>query len=188
MNVYIWTSGELKNDYIGEYVEQTYTITNVPNDNSNKYVNIAKSWYTVQSVTIWLTSTDSWNTNNNTYFRISWSNNTTNRYWWCTIYNGTDYSITDLFRIVWRLNWATDTTFVDNVSINSSSNTVKLEIFRDSCKYTINWSTTTHTYETSEQNVVQTIMNSSTINAYVSRQNWCTISDVTITVTYTPNS
>jgi hypothetical protein len=46
MNIYLHPSGvkkKLKNDYIGEYVEGTYTISNVPNDNSNVYVNIAKS-------------------------------------------------------------------------------------------------------------------------------------------------
>jgi len=186
MNVYIWTSGELKNAYIGEYIEETFTISNVPNNNSNVYVNIAKSWKTVKEVTFELTANNNWGTSSSErdcYFRISWSNNTTNRYGWAAqFYNGVNVNT---FKVLGRINNNADTEFKTWPSLQTNwINTLKLVIGRDWGTKIVNWASESWTYTTAEKNIVDTIMNSSTINAYASREWWVTISTVNITVTY----
>lgn len=179
MWVYIWTDKRW---------DETYTITDLPNTNTNKYISIAKSWYVVNSVVFEFTSVWTTNSNNDCYFRISSTNSSVNRYWWWVMYKQS-WNTLNVFRVLWRLNNASDTMFRENTSLISGSwtNTVRLAFDRNSWSYTINWTTTTWTHGTSEKNIVETIMNSSTINAYASRQWWATIDNLTITITYELN-
>lgn len=184
MNVYIGTSGELKGAYIGEYIEQTYTLTWVPTGDINTYISIAKSWYKVSSVKFTYTTTV-W-TSENSWVRISWNNSNVDRYWiWVTTNNPS----TNVIKIDWRLNSWSDNLF-KTYSRNTWTNNVEFTIKRWTSTLIVSGANTvneTWTQTTTEQNIVGTIMNSSTMNCYASRDAWWTVSDITITVTYEKN-
>lgn len=181
------TENPLQNAYIGEYVEwqQTFVITNVPNDNSNVYTSIAQSWKTIESVKFELTT--SWTSNypNDVYFRISWTNNTTNRYGGGVLYRDGAYTDINNAVIRGRINGNTDGIFWPTISVNAfQTNTISLKIGRESWIYIVNWTTQTWNYTTTEKNIVETILNSWTTNAYASRQGGASLSDVVVTVIY----
>lgn len=187
--IYVWSTniwnGKIWYGNQGSSSTDSYTISNVPNDNTNQYISIAKSWYVVNSVVFEFTSVWTSNTPNDCYFRISSTNSSVNRYWWWIQYRD-DWTTRNRFAVIWRLNNNSDTQFRENFSLISDSwtNTVRLAFDRNGWSYTINWTTTTRTHGTSEKNMVETIMNSSTINAYASRQGWATIAPLNISVTY----
>jgi hypothetical protein len=170
----VWTQ------QIRPVVTRTFTITEVPDWDVNKYISIAKSWYKVSKVKFQYTNTTS-NQIDDNRVRISWSNNTTNRYWiwfsWSVI------------QVSWRINWQTDSYFFETAKNAWTTNT-EFTITRDNWTLVCSWANTinqTYSMSSSEKNIVATIMNSNTINAYCSRNNWTIVSDVTVTVTYEPN-
>ena len=172
---------ELKNSYIGEYIsQQTFTLSDVPTGDVNKYISIAKNWYKVSEVKFKYTNTilSNWYADNRV--RISWAASTTNRYWIWFSYG--------VIQVSWRINWQDDSYFFETAKNTWTTNT-EFTITRDNWTIVCSWANTlnyTSTMSSSEKNVVATIMNSNTINAYCSRNNWTIVSDVTVTVTYEP--
>ena len=185
------TMAELKNAYIGEYVEEVYTITgsSVPNDNSNVYKSIAKSWYTIQSVTIEISADNNGITTSSyrtVFCRLSWSNNTTHRYWlWFFFY---DAGNENTLKIVWRKDNNSDVTFQTWPSLTSNwYNNAILTINRDWATRTVGWVSYSRTYTASEKSIVETVLNTWTTNFYVSRVWGVTISNIVARVRYTKN-
>jgi len=178
----------LKNAYIGEYIYQDYTISNIPTNNSNAYLNVAKSWYTIQSVIFTINATTSsskcWGVN------ISTNNSNSSRYWLTINHNNSNFTNSNHIR--GRLNWATDTYYraVSNWFNFWSTNTVVYTINRDgNCTVNNNWTIISYTAGSTELNVIQTIMNLSNMNVYWYDTWWCLVwNKVNITVVYTPNS
>ena len=165
-------------------VTETYTLSDVPTGDVNKYISIAKSWYKVTKVKFEYTNTIPQNPANN-WVRISWNSNTTDRYWiWFTFTSSNPYIV-----INWHINNQSDTVFL-NTSRNNWTNNVVFTIEREQKTLVCSWANTinqTYTMTGAEKNIVATIMNSATINVYSSRDNWWTVSDITITVTYEQN-
>lgn len=181
MNVYIRTDTPWT-------VTETYTISNIPTTDTNVYVNVAKSWYTIQSVTFSFTATTS--SSKSWWVQISTNNSNSSRYW-LTINHNYD-GISNSNNIRWRLNWATDT-FYRTVSswFNFwSTNTVVYTINRDgNCTVNNNWTIISYTADSTELNIIQTIMNLSNMNVYAYDTWWAIVwNKVNVTVTYTPNS
>lgn len=170
----------LKNAYIGE-PRTEYTLTDVPTWDVNKYISIAKSWHTVEKVEFSYTSTLQ-STNDNDWVRISWTNNTANRYWiWFTHVNNTPQ-----IQVNWNINSASPTMF-QTFSPQNWTHNVKFTIESWTTKLEVTWANTisqTWTQTTAEKNIVDTVLNSSTINAYASRDNGATLSDIVIKVWY----
>lgn len=159
----------------------TYTLTWVPDWDVNKYISIAKSWYKVSKVIFKYSNTilSNWRADNRV--RISGSNNTTNRYWIWFSYG--------VIQVSWRINWQDDSYFFETNKNTWTTNT-EFTITRDNWTIVCSWANTlnqTSTMGSSEKNIVATIMNSNTINAYCSRDNGTVVSDVIVTVTYEPN-
>ena len=178
---------ELKNAYIWEYVPtitENYTISNIPTTDSNVYLNVAKSWYTIQSVTFKFTSRLAEAQNTYSWFHISSNSSNRDRYWLVISWN---YWIDNQIR--WRLNSSGDTYFryVTNWYISWwSSNSVEFTIKRNGT-WTVNynWTITTYTADSTELNIIQTIMNLSNMNVYAYDQSWCIVwNSVGITVEY----
>ena len=183
-NLRWWETGvkhmsDLKNAYIGE-PRTEYTLTDVPTWDVNKYISIAKSWHTVEKVEFSYTST--LQSNDNDWVRISWTNNTANRYWiWFTHAN----SIPQI-QVNWNINSASPTMF-QTFSIQNWTHNIKFTIESWTTKLEVTWANTisqTWTQTTAEKNIVDTVLNSSTINAYASRANGATLSDIVIKVWY----
>lgn len=181
MNVYIWTDTPWT-------VTETYTLSNIPTTDTNKYINVAKSWYTIQSVTLKFTIKLSgaywW------WVQLSSNQSNISRYWTAFWYEGWS-----TWFVRWRINWASDTVYYYISSIlnfNNTNNNIEFYINRDWSWYvTNNWTTITHTATWAELNVIQTIMNLSNMNIYAWHNgSWATIvwNKVDVTVTYTPNS
>lgn len=172
---------ELKNAYIGMVKE--FTLSAVPDWDVNTYINIAQSWFKVTKVTMKYTCNVG--SHVNTWARISWNNNTTDRYWlWFT-----HTWSTNLIQITWHINNASDTIFY-TTSRNTGTNYVEFIMERGTTTIKCSWANTlnySYTQTTAEKNIVETIMNSATINCYASRQ-VATLSDVEITVGYEPIS
>lgn len=160
-------------------IVENYTLSNIATNDTNKYINVAKSWKTIQKVVFSLSFYST--TSNWVYCSISWNNSTNNRYWiaqpeaWITFY------------IRWRLNWASDTQYREIPwFVNNSTNTVVFTINRDGkCNIVCNWTSTDYTAWSAELNVIQTIMNLSDMNVYAS-QKWSAITgnSIDIKVTY----
>jgi hypothetical protein len=191
--IYVW-SNEVSAVYVGNTkvrpseITQTYTISNIPTNDSNVYVNVAKSWYTIQSVTFNFTA--NYASQQDAFFHISSNNSNTNRYWlvfrWHT---STERPYTWAWLYVrWRLNWAVDRYFIWWITswFSTSSNVISYTINRNgNCSITCNWTTTNYTAWTDELNIIQKIMNLSNMNVY-SSQSWSIISwnSVSVIVTY----
>ena len=178
----------LKNAYIGEYIYQDYTLSDIPTTDSNKYINVAKSWYTIQSVTFSFTATTS--SSKSWWVQISTNNSNSSRYWLTINHNAGWYSTNTYIR--WRINWNSDTYYrtVSNWFNFWSNNTVVYTINRDGT-WIVNNNGTLNTYTATwdELNIIQTIMNLSNMNVYAYDKVWAIVwNKVNVTVTYTPNS
>lgn len=168
----------LFDEYINE-IAQSYTISNIPTTDSNVYVNVAKSWYSIQKVIFSLSFNAT--TSNWAYCSISWDNSNNN------IYGISQPEAESTFYIRWRLNWASHTQYRKIPwFVNNSLNTVVFTINRDgNCNIICNWTSTNYTAWTAELNVIQTIMNLNNMNCYAS-QKWSPIvwNKVDVEVTY----
>ena len=192
MSIYVWTS-EIKNVYIWttpvkevyvwttkvrpSEITETYTISNVPNNNSNVYVNIAKSWYTVKSVKFKCTASSFSSSSSTVYMMCASNNSNKNRYWPVLLQTETT--------IIGRLNWASNTVFQEKSS--SPNYTFSCELSYNSWTMTINGTTYNWTPTTAEKNIINTIFSSSTMNVYASREYVSTLSNIEVIVTYKPN-
>ena len=179
MGVYIGTS-ELKNAYIGEVWE--YTISNIPTTDTNVYVNVARSWKTIQSVKFKFTAT--YTSSRACYVLISSNNSNTNRYW-LSFWVNTSWSFASVISIRGRL-WGSDTYYRQIASSISWAYNIEYTISRDgNCVVKYNWNTTNYTATWAELTVIQTIMNLSNMNVYSAdyggRISW---NKVDVTVTY----
>lgn len=168
MGVYLYTN------------RKDYEIANIPTTDTNVYVNVAQSGYTIQSVKFKFTATSDW-----AYVHISWNNSNSNRYWICCGKNTSNVSA-DLCAIRGRLNWASDTYYRTVSYSRSGTNQIEFYINRDgNCYITVNWTKTTYTAGTAELNIIQTIMNLSNMNVYASQNGAClTWNKVDVEVTY----
>lgn len=165
-------------------ITETYTLTWVPDWDVNKYISIAKSWHRVNKVIFKYSNTTSV-TNSNNWVRISWNSNTVNRYWIWYTYTSWVWQVL----VNWNINSQSLTNFYTASKWSWTSNVI-FTIERWKTTLVSTWATTINTswtQTTAEQNIVETVMNSATINAYASRNNWWTVSDITITVIYEPN-
>lgn len=160
MWVYIGTS-ELKNAYIGEVWE--YTISNIPTTDTNVYVNVARSWKTIQSVKFKFTAT--YSSSKACYVLISSNNSNTNRYW-LSFWVNTSWSFASAISIRGRL-WGSDSYYRQITSSISWAYNIEYTISRDgNCVVKYNWNTTNYTATWTELTVIQTIMNLSNMNVY----------------------
>ena len=193
MAIYVYPNGvetPIKNMYIGDVREVwEYTISNIPTDDSNVYVNVTRSWKTIQSVKFNLTC--SYIQNRNAFVFISSNASNTNRYWFTFRWDTTtvyEYTWSWIY-IRWRLNNSSDESIfrkIPNWFSTSSPNVIEYTINKDwNCSLTCNWQTTSFTATSSELTMLQTIINSSTMNVY-SSQSWSIISwnKVDVIVTY----
>lgn len=173
MPIYMWRDNT---------VTESYVLDNIPATDTNKYINVAKSWFTIQSVKFNFTATWEW-----TFVHISSNNSNTNRYGIACGYTASG-TIWDSCAIRWRLNWASDTWYRQVAYSRNSTNEIELYINRDgNCYVKINWNETTYTAWTSELNIITTIMNLSNMNCYASQDGaLITWNKVDIVVTYTP--
>lgn len=180
MWVYLYPSGTetvLKNAYIGEVWE--YTISNIPTTDTNVYVNVARSWKTIQSVTFkFIVNRVSWG---GAYIQMSSNNSNTMRYW-------PILEMDNWLRIRWRTSWS-DTYFrTITTGYNSGgANNVEFTINRDGTwKVVCNWWITNYTATGSELTIIQTIMDLSNMNVYAAQNaSWIlTDNKVDVTVTY----
>ena len=165
MGVYIGTSGELKNAYIGEVWE--YTISNIPTTDTNVYVNVARSWKTIQSVTF--NFTVNFVSGQACYIHISSNNSNTQRYG--MVIGDYQWSRQNKNGIRGRLSWSD--TYYREVStwFNFSGTTnVIFAINRNwNCSVSYNWTVTSYTATGTELTILQTIMNLSNMNVYASQ-------------------
>lgn len=163
-------------------IVENYTLSNIATNDTNKYINVAKSWYTIQSVKFNFITTWKW-----TFVHISSNNSNSSRYWVACWYN-TSGNLWEYCTIRWRLNGASDTWYRQEWPYNSwTSNTIEFYINRDgNCYISINWTKNSYTAGSAELNIIQTIMNLSNMNCYAS-QNWSLITgnSIDIKVTYT---
>jgi len=175
MNVYIRA----------EYWDKKYVLSNIPDWDVNTYISIAISWYKVNKIKFEYTNTIPQDPANN-FVRISWSNNTTDRYWiWFTF-----TSANPRLLINWHINNQEDTNFLETTR-NNWTNNVVFTIEREQKTLVCSWANTInqiYSMTDAEKNIVATIMDSATINAYASRDLGWTVSDINITVTYEPIS
>lgn len=171
MPIYMWREEQPYN----------YTISNIPTNDTNAYVNVAHSWEMIQSVKFNFVTTWKW-----AFVHISSNNSNSSRYWVACWYD-TSGNLWEYCTIRWRLNGASDTWYRQEWPYNSwTSNTIEFYINRDgNCYITVNWIKTTYTAGTAELNIITTIMNLSDMNCYAS-QNGSLITDnkVDIEVTY----
>lgn len=158
--------------------EASYTISNIPTNDTNKYVLV----WAVNSVKFNFTFT-AWSSWAWVYVHISSNNSNSDRYW--LSYNKSYNS----FIIRWRLSWASDTTYRNVPGFNSSwTNEVERTVNKNwECNITCNWTSTDYTAWTAELNVLQTIMNLSDMNAYWA-QTWSYISWNSISIVATPQT
>lgn len=159
-------------------LEENYTISNIPTTDTNIYVNVAKSWATIQSVAFRFIV--NWASNNWVYVQMSSNNSNTMRYWpvlesayWLRIRGRTSWSDT-YFRTI--------TTGYNSGWVNN----VEFTINRDGTwKVVCNWGITNYTATGSELTIIQTIMNLSNMNVYAAQNaNMLSGSKVDATVTY----
>ena len=174
MAIYMWRDNT---------VTESYVLDNIPATDTNKYINVAKSWFTIQSVKFNFTATWAW-----TFVHISSNNSNRNRYGIACGYT-TSGTFWNSCAIRWRLNWASDTWYRQVAYSRNSTNEIELYINRDgNCYVMVNWVKTEYTAGTAELNIITTIMNYSNMNCYAS-QDWALITwnNVDIEITYEPN-
>lgn len=152
---------ELKNAYIGEYIEEVFTMAKIEGTSSSvySYLTIAKSWFTVKQVTIETegkSNNTSYSWNINCWIRAN--NNSWNGYrfaWWVgqNNYFKIEYTDGSYHDIRTWLQWGS----------TSWLNTIKLVIGKDEWSITLNWTKTTWTNTATEKTIIQGIFNSGTI-------------------------
>ena len=145
-------------------IKDTFTISNMNSDNVNYYVNVAKSWYTIQSVK--MTFSLSYIYTSAYWCSISSNNSNTHRFWLEFWMNGASRT---WLRIRWRLNSSSDTYFtqITNWVQTSWSNSIEFTVKRDwTCIVKCNWQTTTYNANSEALNIIQSIMNLSNMNVY----------------------
>ena len=149
---------------VTNYIISSYTISSIPTSDTNKYINVARSWYTIQSVKFNFSTQWNW-----TFVHISSNNSTSYRYWVACWYN-TSQTYWDSCAIRWRL-WGSETWYRNITPFDrQQQNTVEFFISRNgNCYITVNWTKTSYTASSSELNVIQTIMNLSNMNCYASQ-------------------
>ena len=150
---------------VTNYIISSYTISSIPTSDTNKYINVAKSWYTIQSVKFNFST--KWY---GTFVHISSNNSNSSRYWVACWYNTSGYTW-DSCAIRWRLNGASDSWYRNVTPYNGQQqNTIEFLISRNgNCYITVNWTKTSYTASSSELNIIQTIMNLSNMNCYASQ-------------------
>jgi hypothetical protein len=173
MGVYLYTN------------RKDYEIADIPTTDTNVYVNVAQSGYTIQSVTFkfyYIYANAKW-----AYIHISGNNSNASRYgmvvapYW--VGDGTVW-----LRIRGRLNSGTETIFrtITDWFNSQWNNNIEYTINRNwSCTVNCNWTTTNYTATWTELTDIQTIMNLSNMNVYVYQTaavlNW---NKVDVSVTY----
>lgn len=146
--------------------KKNYTISNIPTNDTNIYVNVAQSWKTIKSVKLSFTAT--YISGQACFPTLSSNNSSSDRYWMSFGY-WSNWNQQQKLAIRWRLNWASDS-FYRETAISSGTNTVEFIVNRDwNCSYTLNGTTTTYTATGVELNIIQTIMNLSNMNVYCSQ-------------------
>lgn len=150
--------------WVTNYTISNYTISSIPTSDTNVYINVARSWYTIQRVKFNFST--KWY---GTFVHISSNNSNSSRYWVACWYNTSGYPW-DSCAIRWRL-WGSDTFYRQEWPYNwNQYNTVEFLISRDgNCYISINWTKTSYTAWSSELNIIQTIMNLSNMNCYASQ-------------------
>ena len=178
--VFVWDTKVRPSEIV-----ENYTLSNIATNDTNKYINVAKSWYTIQSVKFNFITTWWW-----AFVHISSNNSNSSRYWVACWYN-TSGNLWEYCAIRWRLNGASDTWYRQEWPYNSwTSNTIEFYINRDgNCYISINWTKNSYTAGSAELNIIQTIMNLSNMNCYAS-QAWSLITgnSIDIKVTYTKDN
>ena len=150
--------------WVTNYTISNYTLSSIPTSDTNKYINVARSWYTIQRVKFNFSTKWYW-----TFVHISSNNSNSYRYWVACWYN-TSQAYWESCAIRWRL-WGSDSWYSQATPYNSwTSNTIEFYINRNgNCYISINWTKTSYTAGSSELNVIQTIMNLSNMNCYASQ-------------------
>lgn len=169
------------------WVTETYTISNIPTNDTNIYVNVAKSWKTVDTITF--NAVVNYVSEKDCFMFIASNASNTNRYWLqYRARSNTDWAYTGTWLYIrWRLNWWSESVFRKSTNwYSTSSNTISYTINRNwSCSFTCNWQTTSYTATGSELTMLQTIINSSSVTVYSSQEasviSW---NKVDATVTY----
>ncbi len=186
MGVYLYPSGtetELKNAYIGEYIEEVFTFAWISGSTTN-YKPISKSWYKVEKVIIQSNciqnASSAW-----AYFFIT--SDTTRNYEWQLSFN-IGSSNTSTFSGV---RYRTGGSNIDEYRINSyvnytTNNTFTMTFNRTWWELIVNWTTLSAEYSTSMTSVINTIMNSANIQ-YRQATSYATMWTQTVTVVYSKN-
>ena len=189
MNVYIWTSGILKNDYIWEVLTETYTIAKVSESAGSyvtNYVSIYKSWYKIKNVLIetsWKSITSYWAIL--LYLADASGRNPSNGIW---IYMRVGAN-TPKANLNGKYSW---TDFDIGTSIGTVSatwtNTFSMNITDEWVVTTIvNWTTNNYTLTWNPKLALNNILNWTSIYwqiQAVRSENW----PATVTVTYVPDN
>lgn len=180
MNVYIWTSEELKNDYIGLW-EITYSQTNTT---ANTFTNISQNGYKVKKVvlsayiyTSGSSSSDAWvsigiadknpQSKRIAVFIYVWNQSTVET----QMYNGSSYDLL---------------TYQRNLSYATTRTLFTYTITQDSISWTY-WNTTyTPTLNSSQKSIITSILNSSDICFKWRYDNIARSDNYTCTVEYEP--
>ena len=168
---------ELKNAYIGEYVEETYTLTISSNNVQDK----AKSWYRVKSVR--MQGTVSFSGSAQAYIGTMQSTTWT----WTPIYRVSIDKYTSpnsIWFYYWANRWTWYTYDKHNETVNSS-NTLDATITRDWSSITWNWTTYSYTYTAEQKTNVLSVLDSATFSLNCSPYNESYVSwTITFTVVY----
>ena len=171
------TMAVLKNAYIGEYVEETYTLTISSNNVQDK----AKSWYRVKSVR--MQGTVSFSGSAQAYIGTMQSTTWT----WTPIYRVSIDKYTSpnsIWFYYWANRWTWYTYDKHNETVNSS-NTLDATITRDWSSITWNWTTYSYTYTAEQKTNVLSVLDSATFSLNCSPYNESYVSwTITFTVVY----
>ena len=183
MWVYIGTS-DLKNAYIGYVKEYTLDGSTVPNTDTNVYVDITQSWYTISRVILEWSVTYSWGATYSSDFwcRLSYTNNTQTRWWlwlpfWSIHQNGSNVNKWNPWwygKVDGRYQNGATTIFKamsSNAWVQVGTDTFRLDIWENGAICTVNSDTETWTYTTAEKQIISSIFGSSTAKFYASRSN-----------------
>lgn len=175
MNVYVWTSGTLKKDYIGEYVEEIYKIASFSDSSwwTVKYVNSYKSWYKIEKMIIeW-----SWTLNSN-WIILPWleNNNPPTAY---IIYKFWGTSTNDM-KCAYRYGTASEIETNINAT-KSNTYTYKITLTADTWVLVLNWTI----YSWQCDSTMKKIINNQDFACRVWLK-YGTANDTTFIVTYEP--